>query len=148
MTALAGANLIYGLGMLEMGVTFDFGQLVMDNEFAQMIKYCVQGIPVSDETLSLDAIKEIGPFKDFVSHDSTFKYMKTISHPKLIDRCNREKWQERGSTSLHERCLVEARRILEEHQIPPLSDDARSAIRTIVEETEDRLAVGRHEPVF
>ena len=28
--ALAGANLIYGLGMLESGVTLDYGQLVMD----------------------------------------------------------------------------------------------------------------------
>ncbi len=37
--ALAGANLIYGLGMLESGVTLDFGQLVMDAEFARMIKF-------------------------------------------------------------------------------------------------------------
>ena len=29
--------MIYGLGMLESGVTIDFGQLVMDNEFAGMI---------------------------------------------------------------------------------------------------------------
>ena len=29
--ALAGANLIYCLGMLESGVTFDYGQLVMDD---------------------------------------------------------------------------------------------------------------------
>ena len=34
MAALAGANLIYGPGMLESGITFDFAQLVMDNEFA------------------------------------------------------------------------------------------------------------------
>jgi len=148
MTALAGANLIYGLGMLEMGVTFDFGQLVMDSEFAKMIKYCVQGIPVNDETLSLGVIKEIGPFKDFVSHESTFKYMKSISHPKLIDRRNREKWKERGSTSLHERSLDEARRILSEHKVPPLSDDVQSTIRAIVEETEDRLGVKRSTPQF
>lgn len=148
MTALAGANLIYGLGMLEMGVTFDFGQLVMDNEFAKMIKYCVQGIPVNDETLALEAIKEIGPFKDFVSHESTFKHMRSISHPKLIDRRNRAKWKERGSTSLHERSLDEARRILTDHQVPALSDDVQSAIRAIVEETEDHLGVGRYQPVF
>ncbi|MBW2635160.1 MAG: hypothetical protein JRE14_13745, partial [Deltaproteobacteria bacterium] len=32
--ALAGANMIYGLGMLESGITFDFAQLVLDCEFA------------------------------------------------------------------------------------------------------------------
>jgi len=41
---LAGANLIYGLGMLESGMTFDFGQLVLDAEFARMIKHAVHGI--------------------------------------------------------------------------------------------------------
>jgi trimethylamine--corrinoid protein Co-methyltransferase len=29
--ALAGANLIYGLGMIEMGMTIDFGQLTMNS---------------------------------------------------------------------------------------------------------------------
>jgi len=34
--ALAGANVIYGLGMLEMGITFDLAQLVLDNEIAEI----------------------------------------------------------------------------------------------------------------
>ena len=42
--ALAGANQIYGAGMIESGVTFDLGQLVMDNEIARMIKFAVGGI--------------------------------------------------------------------------------------------------------
>ena len=37
--ALAGANMIYGLGMVESGITFDYGQLVLDCEFARMIKH-------------------------------------------------------------------------------------------------------------
>jgi len=32
MAALAGTNLIYGLGMIESGVTFDYAQLVIDND--------------------------------------------------------------------------------------------------------------------
>ncbi|MCP4451947.1 MAG: Trimethylamine methyltransferase MttB, partial [Planctomycetes bacterium] len=47
--ALAGANMIYGPGMLESGITFDFGQLVLDCEFARMIKHTVMGMPVTDE---------------------------------------------------------------------------------------------------
>ncbi len=65
--ALAGANLIYGLGMLESGVTFDYGQLVMDDEFARMIKFAVGGIPVSDETLAVEDIAAVGSFGDFLS---------------------------------------------------------------------------------
>jgi trimethylamine--corrinoid protein Co-methyltransferase len=145
---LAGANLIYGLGMLEMGVTFDFGQLVMDNEFAQMIKCCVNGIPVNDETLSVDVIKEIGPFKNFISHEQTYKNMKSISHPKLIDRRNRDKWKEKGATDLHQRSLAEAKRILETYKPEPLSDGVKAELRAIVEETEDHLGVKRSTPQF
>jgi len=58
--ALAGANIIYGLGMLEMGITLSFGQLVLDCEFAQMIKHVVRGIPVNDETLAVDATRTRG----------------------------------------------------------------------------------------
>ena len=97
--ALAGANLIYGLGMLESGVTIDYAQLVMDAEFARMVKFCVPGIPVTDATLSVDVIGEVGPFKDFLSHEDTYKGMRGQSSSKLIDRRVREEWTAAGATT-------------------------------------------------
>jgi trimethylamine--corrinoid protein Co-methyltransferase len=120
---LAGANLIYGLGMIEMGMTIDYGQMVMDNEFARMI------------------IKEIGVGKDFLSHASTYKHMRTQSQPKLIDRRMREDWQAAGSTDIYQRALEEARYILENHKPDPLPDDVPAAIRSIVEEAEAELGI-------
>jgi len=145
---LAGANLIYGLGMLEMGMTFDFGQLVMDNEFAQMINHCVNGIPVTDETLSVDAINEVGSFHDFVTRKETFEHMRSISHPKLIDRRVRDKWKAQGSTTIYERSVKEAKHILETHTPPPLSDDVKAELRAIVEETESHLGIEKTRPEF
>jgi trimethylamine--corrinoid protein Co-methyltransferase len=138
---LAGANLIYGLGMIEMGMTIDYGQMVMDNEFARMIKFLVQGIPVNDETLAVDVIKEIGVGKDFLSHESTYKYMRTQSQPKLIDRSMREEWQAAGGTDIYHRALEEARYILENHKPDPLPGDVLTAIRAIVEEAEAELGI-------
>jgi trimethylamine--corrinoid protein Co-methyltransferase len=138
---LAGANLIYGLGMIEMGMTIDFGQLVMDNEFAKMIKFLLHGIPVNDETLAVDVIREIGIGKNFLSHDATFKHMRSQSQPKLIDRRTREEWEASGSTDISERASEEARRILETHKPDPLPDDVLATIRSIVEEAERELGV-------
>jgi len=140
---LAGANLIYGLGMIEMGMTIDYGQLVMDNECARMIKHTVKGIPVNDETLAVDAIKEIGIGKDFLSHDSTYKHMRSQSQPKLIDRRMREDWVKEGSTDIYQRALEQARFILENHKPEPLSEDVLAAIRSIVEEAEEELGVNK-----
>jgi trimethylamine---corrinoid protein Co-methyltransferase len=139
--ALAGANLIYGLGMLESGVTIDYAQLVMDAEFARMVKYLVPGIPVTDTTLSVDVIAEVGPFSDFLSHDDTYKGMRSQSRSTLIDRRVREDWAAAGSTTLCERALAEARRILETHVPEPLPDEVAGELEDIVAGAERQLGV-------
>jgi trimethylamine---corrinoid protein Co-methyltransferase len=140
--ALAGANLIYGLGMIESGMTFDFGQLVMDDEFAAMIKMCVGGIPVRDETLAVDVIGEVGPFSDFLSHEHTMAHMRAQSQPELIDRRVREEWTAAGSTTLHERALAKARRILDTHVPDPLPDGVAGELAAIIAAAERELGVG------
>ena len=141
---MAGANLIYGLGMIEMGMTIDFGQLVMDNEFARMIKFILNGIPVNNETLAVDAIREIGIGKNFLGHISTLNHMKSQSQPQLIDRKMRERWTAAGSTDMYQRAIEEARHILETHKPDPLPDGVLAALRAIVEEAEEELGVVTH----
>jgi trimethylamine--corrinoid protein Co-methyltransferase len=139
MAALAGANLIYGAGMIESGVTFDCGQLVMDNEFARMIKHVVGGIPVDDETLAVEDIAGVGPFGDFLSLDTTLKHMRELSQPEFLDRRVREEWEERGSNDLYATCIQKARDIIREHVPEPVPDDVAARVHAIVEET-DRAA--------
>jgi trimethylamine--corrinoid protein Co-methyltransferase len=139
--ALAGANLIYGLGMIEMGMTIDYGQLVMDNEFARMIKFVLQGIPVNSETLAVQAIHETGIGNNFLSHPSTIKHMRSQSQPRLIDRLMRERWTAAGGKDIHQRALEEARHILETHKPDPLPDGVQATLREIVEEAEEELGV-------
>ena len=73
---MAGANLIYGAGMIESGVTFDSAQFVMDDEIARMIKHVVGGIRVDDESLAVDDIAAVGAFGDFLSLDATIRHMR------------------------------------------------------------------------
>ncbi|MFR3458067.1 MAG: trimethylamine methyltransferase family protein [Bilophila wadsworthia] len=68
---LAGANIIYGLGMLEMEMTISYSQLLMDAEMAEMMLFSMDGIVVNDETLSVDVI--MGSARaDFLAHMNTF----------------------------------------------------------------------------
>jgi len=119
--------------MIESGVTFDYGQLVMDNEFAKMVKHAVSGVPVDDELLGVDDIAQVGPFGDFLSLDATLKFMRGQSQPKLIDRRVREDWAAGGGKDLHQRATEEARRILATHRPAALSDDVLRQIRGIVD---------------
>ena len=133
--------MIYGSGMLESGITFDYGQLVLDCEIARMIKFAVQGFQVADDSLALDVIKEIGPGGHFLMHQHTFDRMRTQSQPEIIDRRARDVWENAGATTAYERATEKARWILENHQPEPLPDDVLARIRSIVVETEKEMGV-------
>jgi trimethylamine--corrinoid protein Co-methyltransferase len=130
---LAGANQIYGAGMIESGVTFDCAQLVIDDEIAAMIEYVVRGFRVDDEALAVEDIAAVGPFGDFLSLDATMRHMREQSMPKYLDRRVREDWKERGGSDLYERARVAALEIIESHEPAPLDPDAAKQIRAIVE---------------
>ena len=122
MAALAGTNLIYGLGMIESGVTFDYAQLVIDNEMARMIKHVVGGVRVDDESLAVDDIAAVGSFGDFLSLDATMRHMRDTSQPELIDRRVREDWEARGASDMYTRAHGEGAR-------PARDAPARAAAR-------------------
>ncbi len=133
--------MIYGLGMLESGITFDFGQLVLDCEFARMIKHTVQGFRVNDDTLALDVIKEIGPGGHYLMHQHTLMGMRSQSRPELIDRQIRSVWEKAGATTAYERAITKAKWILENHTPDPLPDDILGKIRAIIDETEKEMGI-------
>ncbi len=137
--ALAGANVIYGLGMLEMGITFDLAQLVLDHEIAGMVLHSLDGIVVNDETLSVDVIRELGIGKDYMSHESTYKHMRSQSQTQIIDRRMREDWEIAGSTDAYKRAHDRMIEILETYEPPPLPANVLNTIQSIVEEAEKEL---------
>ncbi len=135
--ALAGANLIYGLGMLELGVTFSFAQLVIDAEIARMVKRVVQGVDVNDATLAVDVIKDVGPGKDFLIQKHTMDFMKSEqSRAKVFDRRMRNNWEAEGGKDAAQVAAEKARQILNDHKPEPLPSDVKSQIRKIVESAE------------
>jgi trimethylamine--corrinoid protein Co-methyltransferase len=133
LAALAGANQIYGAGMIESGVTFDCAQLVVDDEIAAMIKHTVMGMPVDDEQMAVEDIAAVGPFGDFLSLDATLRHMRALSQPRYLDRRVREDWKERGGSDLYERARAAALEMIESHEPEPLDADAAQQVRAIVE---------------
>ena len=137
---MAGTNLIYGAGMLDSGLIFSYAQLVIDNDIFKMIRKMMQGMHVDDENLAVDIIKSVGPGGDFLMQEHTMKYMRTLpSVPNLIERNNRENWLASGGKGLAERAAEKAAEILANHNPAPLSAEAKSALRTIVEESEAEM---------
>jgi trimethylamine---corrinoid protein Co-methyltransferase len=144
--ALAGANLIYGPGMLESGITFDFAQLVLDNEFIGMIKHAIRGFAVDDESLAVDVIKAVGPSRDFLGERHTLEHMQIHSQPEFLDRNRMEKWKASGAVDSYAKAVEKTRYILQNHKPEPLPDGVLGEIQAIITETEEELRVIRAKP--
>lgn len=136
--ALAGSNLIYGMGMLELGVTFSYGQLLIDNEIASMVKRVLRGSPVDNDTIGTDVIHKIGSGKNFLKEKHTLKYMPTEqSKVKLFDRRTRGSWEKKGGTDVATRANALASELLKTHEPAPLDSDAHAEMKKIIASAEE-----------
>jgi trimethylamine--corrinoid protein Co-methyltransferase len=128
------------MGMIDMGMTLSYEQLLIDREIARMNKRILQGIRVNKDTLAVDLIKRIGPGGNYLAEEHTIQYMRQESSiTKLIDRNMRQNWENAGSKDMLGRAKERAREILQNHQPLPLSPNILKKIREIVEEAEAEL---------
>ncbi len=117
---LSRCNLIHDGGYLEYGGTSSLEMVTMNNELVAMSRFFVEGIPVNETTLALDAIQRVGsmPGSMFLTDDHTFEtFMQAQFLPQLLDRARYDSWKAEGSQDLYQRCNAEAKRILAEHQV-------------------------------
>jgi len=127
-------------------MTIDYAKLVMDNEFAGMIKKAVSGIEVNVESLATEVIKQVGAGGEFVTHEHTFRHFRAEqSQSKLIDRRPAEEWLAMGGKDLTERANEIAKDLYTNYLPEPLSDDVRNKLRSIVNEAEKYYNVAMSE---
>lgn len=140
--ALAGANTLYGSGMLELGMTFSLEQLVFDNDMISMTKKAMEGIPVNEETLAVESIEQVGIGKNFLAHKTTRKNIDLPSCPALIDRMMFGDWETAGSkdiaTVAHEKVVD----IMKNHVVPPIDKDLLKDMQAIVDKADKAYRQG------
>jgi trimethylamine--corrinoid protein Co-methyltransferase len=124
---LSRSNLIHDVGFLEYGSTSSLEMVTMANELIAMSRFFVEGIAVDADTLALEAIERVGrggPGSIFLMDDHTYEhFMQALFLPKLLDRSRYDSWYGDGAMDLYKRCNVEAKRILDEHEVIPKPDD-------------------------
>ncbi|UCG84093.1 MAG: trimethylamine methyltransferase family protein [Dehalococcoidia bacterium] len=134
---LSRSNLIHDVGFLEYGSTSSLEMITMANELVAMSRFFVEGIPVNEESLALEAIERVatgGPGSIFLMDDHTFEhFMQAQFLPRLLDRARYDSWEAEGSTDLYNRCNAEARRILAEHEMEPKEGEVLAGIDQILQ---------------
>jgi trimethylamine--corrinoid protein Co-methyltransferase len=122
--------------MFEGGLTWDYAQLLMQNEMARMIMHTVRGVPVNDEKMAMEVINEIGIGGEYISHEHTFQNFRELSKTDLLDRKNRDGWKAAGSPSIIDRSYEKAIDLIENHKPEPLPETVQRELARILEEAE------------
>lgn len=120
-----------------MGMTFSFGQLVIDDEIAAMVKRIVCGVGFDDELMGVDLIKEIGIGGHFLAERHVMDHLATEQiQANIIDRRVREDWQADGARSMQHTANLKAKQILETHTPEFLPDDMVKELKRIIAKAE------------
>ena len=132
LTALAGSNFIHhAAGMIENMNMVAAEQFVIDNEILGIATRVLQGIEISDETLALDVIDQVGPGGHFLMADHTIRHMRSeLYYPSaVVDRQGWDMWKQDGSRDAVQRARQIAQDILANHRPDPLDPAVERWVR-------------------
>jgi len=122
---------------LDMDLVVDFPDLIFCNDCMAGIERMVRELVVTDDTLALNVIKEVGHGGSFLAHTHTFSnFRKELWMPELLERRNWDSWAKDGSRDIFE---VAEERVLEMLEAEPtnrLSPDTEAKIDNIVQQAQ------------
>jgi trimethylamine--corrinoid protein Co-methyltransferase len=141
--ALAGANSLYGGGMLELGMTFSMEQFVFDNDMVTMAKKAMRGIPVNEETMAVEAIQKVGIGNNFLAHKTSRKNIDLPSDPSLIDRMMFGDWAAAGSKDIATRAHEVVEDVMKNHVVKPIDADILKDMQAVVDRADKAFREGQ-----
>jgi len=128
--------MIYGVGMLDSALAWDYASALLQNEFLDMILKVVNGIQVSEKNIAYDVIKDVGPAGEFLTHDHTLENFKRMSRTTLMNRDNRENWEAAGSPDIIELAYEKSIDIINNYKPEPCSEEVQRELDRIYAEFE------------
>ena len=105
LAAISGVNSVSGPGMLDFVLTFSLPKLVFDNEVCGQSLHFVKEIEIKGDLPTQDLVEDLMKDDHLITSPHTLEHWPNelyLTDP-IIDRENRETWEERGSKSLEQR---------------------------------------------
>jgi len=119
---MGGGNVIqHAAGWLEGGLVASYEKFALDADLLQMVMQYLEPLEVSEATMALDAMKEVGPGGHFFGAAHTLeRYATAFYQPMISDWRSFPQWQQAGSPKAHEKANALWKRALVEYVEPVL----------------------------
>jgi trimethylamine--corrinoid protein Co-methyltransferase len=143
LAALAGVNSVSGPGMLDFVLTFSLPKLVFDNEVCGQALHFVREMKPLDDLPTADLVEQLMRDDHLITAAHTLKHwpQELYLTDAVIDRANREAWEENGSLQLYDRACQQVETRLANYT--PIETDAaidaemRKLVRDGLEEQQE-----------
>lgn len=134
LAAMAGVNSVSGPGMLDFVLTFSLPKLVFDNEVCGQCLHFVRDLEPLGDLPTRSLVEDLMQEDHLITSEHTLEHWPRelyLTDP-VIDRTNRESWEETGSKSLMDRATGEVEQRLARYR--PIATDpvADSAMRELI----------------
>jgi trimethylamine--corrinoid protein Co-methyltransferase len=140
--ALAGADELSGIGEMEAGVMGSYAQMVCDSEIALSVRRLRAGFAADEQALAVEviaaALQESG---NFLTQKHTVRYLRAgeVQLTRLAERGPWESWERDGRQGMAENAQAEAERILNGHEVEPLSEAQERELDRIMQQAQRNL---------
>lgn len=127
--ALAGADMVAGIGLLDGSTVLALDSLLLDADLYHRTRYALRHLAIDDETLALDTVEQVGPGGHYLGTRHTRRHLRETVVPGLQ--------HEAGPDGQYRDPLAVARErvasILERHRPEPLTDDQRAELDEVLD---------------
>ena len=131
--ALAG-DVFSGL-QFDMDDLADFADMVFCDEAMAAIKRVARDLSVDENTLAVDAIKEVGHGGNYLGAKHTLKnYRQEFWVPRLFEHRNWKAWAQDGRKNIEQKAREKAKEIIANHQPKRLAPEVEAEIDRIAHE--------------
>ena len=143
-SALAGVNfMLHTAGWLEGGLAMGYEKFIMDADQAGMVAVLLDGVELSENSLAMDAFREIGPGGHFLGAAHTqANFESAFYRSEIADNNSFEQWEEEGSLDAAMRANSKWKEMLNEYEAPELDPAIDEALLEFIakrkSEFEDR----------
>jgi trimethylamine--corrinoid protein Co-methyltransferase len=133
----AQTDIVAGLGGIDDAKGVCFKQLLVDAYTWECCREYLRPVDITEEKLGLDALRDIGPRGNFLTHPHTRKYLRKELIQLDEDRCE---FLAMGKEEQREKAGELVTQILKEHQVTPLDESIVRKGDEIIEAYEQKYA--------
>jgi trimethylamine--corrinoid protein Co-methyltransferase len=130
--SLNGTNIIHDLGYLDSAMTGSLELVVFCDEVIEWIKRYWQSFEITEETLALDLIHQVGADGHFLETDHTLNHVHDLWSPALFDRSDYQAWSMGGQHTLQDKANQKVLEIIDNHRAESLPRKVKEKLAAII----------------